>query len=101
MNIKKANNPYEISCKVNINTVKAVAQLEFASAIDNLMYVIYCTRPKITFTVCKLSRYISNPGIEYCKTIVRVLDYLKKTMNYGLFYNKFPVILVGYVDASK
>ncbi|KAG8649329.1 hypothetical protein MANES_08G089011v8 [Manihot esculenta] len=44
---------------------RTIAQLEYASAIGSLMYAMHCTRPNITFAVCKLSRYTSNP-ISYC-----------------------------------
>ena len=64
------------------------------------MYAMHCTKPDIAFTVCKLSRFTSNPSVEHWKTIARVLGYLKKTMNLGLLYDKFSVVLEGYTDAT-
>ena len=100
LNVKEANTPYDISSKLTENTSRSIAQLEYASAIGSLMYAMYCTRPYIVFTMCKLSRYTSNPSVEHWKAIARVLGYLKKTMNLGLLYNKFPVVLEGYTYAS-
>ena len=100
LNIKEANTPYDVSSKLTENTCRSVAQIEYASAIGSLMYAMHCTRPDIAFTVCKLSRFTSNPSVEHWKAIARVLGYLKKTMNLGLLYNKFPVVLEGYTDAS-
>ena len=37
------------------------------------MYAIYCTKPDIAFTLCKLSRFTSNPSVEHWKAIARVL----------------------------
>jgi len=65
-----------------------------------MMYAMHCTRPDIAFAVCRLSRYTSNPSIDHWKAIGRVLGYLKRTINLGLFYSKFPAVLEGYSDAS-
>ena len=51
--------------KLNDYCNKTVAQLEYASAIGNLMHVKYCTRPNIAFTICKLSRYTSKPNMDH------------------------------------
>ena len=100
LNIKEANTPYDVSSKLTKNAGRSVAQIEYASAIRSLMYAMNCTRQDIAFTVYKLSTFISNPSVEHWKAIARVLGYLKKTMNLGLLYNKFPVVLEGYSDAS-
>lgn len=42
-----------------------VAQIEYASAIESLMYAAQYTRPNIAFAVNKLSRFISNPSVEH------------------------------------
>ncbi len=64
------------------------------------MYFMYCTRPDIAFAVCKFSRYTNKPSIEHWKAISRDIGYLKRTINFDLFYNKFPIVLEGYTDAS-
>ena len=62
LNIKKANTSFDFSMKLNDYCDKAVAQLEYASAIESLMYAMHCTRPNIAFAICKLSRYTSKPN---------------------------------------
>ena len=64
------------------------------------MYIINCNRPNIAYAVSKLSRYISNPGEDHWKVIVRVLRYLKYTLNYGLNYTRYLAVLEGYSDAN-
>ena len=64
------------------------------------MYVMHCTRPDIAFSVCKLSRYTSNPSTEHWRAIGRVLGYLKRIKSFALFYDKFPSVLEGYTDVS-
>ena len=100
LNIKEANTPYDVSSKLVENSGRTVAQIEYASAIGSLMYAMHCTRPDIAFSVCKLSRFTINPSVDHWKAIGRVLGYLKRTINYGLFYNTFPSVVEGYSDAS-
>ncbi|KAB2635301.1 S2-RNase [Pyrus ussuriensis x Pyrus communis] len=79
---------------------KSVAQLEYASVIGSLMYVMHCTRPDIAFAISKLSRYTSHPSTAHWKVINRIFGYLKRTVNLSLTYYEFPAVLEGYSDAS-
>ena len=64
------------------------------------MYVMNYTRPDITYSISKLSRYTSNPRVDHWKAIIKVLRYLRYTLNYGLNYTRYPVVLEGYSDAN-
>nr|GEZ43457.1 zinc finger, CCHC-type [Tanacetum cinerariifolium] len=77
-----------------------VSQLEYSRVIGCLMYDITCTRPDIAFAMGKSSRYTSNPGTQHWQAIQRVLEYLKKIMNYRLVYSGYPSVVRGYTDAS-
>ncbi|KAA0049877.1 retrotransposon protein, putative, Ty1-copia sub-class [Cucumis melo var. makuwa] len=84
-----------------IKTTKQILlQLEYSCIIGSLMYIMSCTRPDIAYAISKLSRYISNPGQDHWKAILRILGYLKHTKNYGLHYTRYPVVLEGYNDAN-
>ena len=48
----------------------------------------------------RLSRYISSPSAEHWKAIARVLGYLKKTKDLGLYYSGYPIVLEAYSDAN-
>nr|GEZ36651.1 zinc finger, CCHC-type [Tanacetum cinerariifolium] len=50
--------------------------------------------------VGNLSKNISNPGTQHWQAIQRVLNYLKKTMDYSLTHTDYPLVLKGYTDAS-
>lgn len=100
LKFKEANTPYDSSCKLSKNNGRAVAQLEYASAIGSLMYATHCTRPDIAYAVCKLSRFTSNPSLEHWEAIGRVFGYLKRTKRLALHYGNFPAVLEGYSDAS-
>ena len=49
------------------------------------MYVMYCTRPNIAFAMCKLSRYTTKPSKDHRKAIYRVMGYLIRTIDLGLY----------------
>ncbi|GKD88362.1 hypothetical protein Tco_1363869 [Tanacetum coccineum] len=48
----------------------------------------------------RLSRHTSSPSKKHWDAVNRVFKYLKKTMDYGLEYNRDPSVLEGYADAS-
>ncbi|GJT25703.1 retrovirus-related pol polyprotein from transposon TNT 1-94 [Tanacetum coccineum] len=100
LDIKECNTPFDTSVKLEVNSSRAVAQLEYASAIGSLMYAMHCTRPDIAFAVSKLSQYTSNPSLEHWDAVSRVLEYLKRTSALQLTYTSYPRVLEGYSDAS-
>ena len=100
LNIKEFNTPFDSSVKLDKNSGRAVAQLEYASAIGCMMYAMHCTRPDIAFAVSRLSQFTSNPGPDHWRAIIRVLGYLKRTSDLELTYTTHPGILEGYTDAS-
>ncbi|GJV23605.1 hypothetical protein Tco_1376300 [Tanacetum coccineum] len=90
----------DLTIKLLPNTARDVDQLEYSRAIGCLMYAMTSTRPYIAYVVGKLSRYTSNPSTHHWHAIMKVLKYLKKTMDYCLSYVGFPLVLEGYSDAS-
>ncbi|GJY28664.1 retrovirus-related pol polyprotein from transposon TNT 1-94 [Tanacetum coccineum] len=97
---EECNTPFETSVKLEVNSGRAVAQLEYASVIGSLMYAMHCTRPDIAFAVSKLSQYTSNPSLEHWDAVSRVLGYLKRTCALQLTYTSYPGVLEGYSDSS-
>ena len=59
-----------------------------------------CTRPDIVYSVGRLARYTSNPGRDHWDALVRVLKYLKYTVEYGLHYMRYLPVLEGFSDAN-
>jgi hypothetical protein len=53
------------------------------------MYAMHCTRPHISFLVCRLSRYTNNPSTKHWKAIGRVIGFLKRTIELGLYYTDY------------
>uniref|UniRef100_A0A2N9FGI1 Retrotransposon Copia-like N-terminal domain-containing protein n=1 Tax=Fagus sylvatica TaxID=28930 RepID=A0A2N9FGI1_FAGSY len=92
--------PIDVNLHLTKNKGNGISQLEYSQIIGSLMYIMNCTRPDIAYSVSKLSRYTSNSGEDHWKAIVRVLRYLKYTLNYGVHYTRYPAILEGYSDAN-
>ena len=64
------------------------------------MYLMNLTRPDLAYAVSMLSRYTSNPTQVLCDALVRVLRYLKNTLDYELHYTKYPPVVEGFSDAN-
>ena len=92
--------PVYVNLHLSKNKGQGISQLEYSRIIGSLMYIMNCTRPDIAYSVSDLSRYTSNLGEDHCKALVRVLRYLKYTLNYGLHYTRYLAILEGYSDAN-
>ena len=53
------------------------------------------------YTVGTLRKFTSNLEVEHQNDFIRVLRYLKGTINVGLHYSTFPIVLEGYSDATQ
>lgn len=59
------------------------------------------TRPDVSYVVQQLSQFLSAPAVSHYQAAVHVLQYLKGTVNIGLFYPaSTEFILKGYCDAD-
>ncbi|XP_075504397.1 secreted RxLR effector protein 161-like [Primulina tabacum] len=92
--------PVDPSLHHSKNKGEPISQLEYSKIIGSLMYLMNCTRPDIAYAVNKLSRFTNNPGNDHWKALIRVLKYLRYTLNYVLQYTRFPAVLEGYSDAN-
>ena len=57
--------PYDPSVLLRKNQRIARDQLRYSQIIGSLMYLASATKPDISFAVCKLSRFVSNPGDDH------------------------------------
>ncbi|GJR41378.1 retrovirus-related pol polyprotein from transposon TNT 1-94 [Tanacetum coccineum] len=92
--------PFDPKVQLKKNKGQSVSQLHYTQVLGSLMYIMNCTRPDLAYSVSRLSRYSHNPGRDHWDALVRVLQYLKHTMAYGLHYTKYPLVLEGYCDAD-
>jgi hypothetical protein len=64
------------------------------------MYLASATRPAISFTVSKLSWFVSNLRDNHWHALERLLHYLKGTMSYSIHYTGYPKVLEGSYGAN-
>ena len=77
-----------------------MSQNEYAKIIGNVMFLMNFTHPDIAYAVSRLSRYTHNPSREHWNALLRLLKYLRGTIDWCLHFNKFPAMLEGYCDAK-
>ena len=99
-NCKLACTPFDPSVKLFKNIGDYVRKSEYVIIIDSLRHATNCTRPDIAYVVGLLYRFTNRPSNEHFHAIERVMRYLKRTMNLGLHYQKFLVVLEGYNNAD-
>ena len=73
----------------------------YRQAVGSLMYLMVATRPDLAAAVRLVSRFGANPGVMHWKAVQRVLQYLKKTMSFGLVFEKQGrVRITAYTDSD-
>ncbi|GKC38293.1 retrovirus-related pol polyprotein from transposon TNT 1-94 [Tanacetum coccineum] len=77
-----------------------VDQTRFRSMVGSLMYLT-ASRPDLVFVVCMCARYQASPTKKHLEALKRVFQYLKGTINWGLWYLKDTAMaLTAYADAD-
>ena len=77
-----------------------MSSIPYSSVVGCLMYVMICTRPDIANVVGIISRFLSNPGKEYCGAVKWILRYLKGTSDMELCFGSGKSELVCYTDSD-
>jgi hypothetical protein len=73
----------------------------YRSLVGSLMYLTMCTRPDLAHAVGVLSRFLENPAERHWDMGIRVLKYLKGTLDQGLEYKRGQKITIqGYSDSD-
>ena len=71
----------------------------YSSVIESLMYAIIMIRSDLIYSLLVLSRYCFNSNSTHIKAAIRVLRYIKRTLNYDIHYEDKKG-LVEYIDAD-
>ena len=92
----------------NESTASYQDQLVYQHAIGKTMYTMLATRPDLAYTISALSSYYSNPSPWHSIAVLRLLRYLKTTLEVGITYkatqdtkdSQRVAGLVGYTDSD-
>ena len=74
----------------------------YLQAIGSLMYAMQGTRPELAYPVSYLARFSARPTNQHWAAILRILRYIKGTLDYGLRYTSASdsAAFVAYSDAD-
>ncbi|GJZ64686.1 hypothetical protein Tco_0621107 [Tanacetum coccineum] len=79
---------------------KAVDPSHYCGMIGTLLYLT-ASRPDLQFAICMCARYQARPIEKHLHAVKRIFQYLKRTVNRGLWYPKDSSIdLTAYADAD-
>lgn len=92
--------PMDPNIKFTDDNITTVDSSSYRRLIGQLLYLT-TTRPDITFTVHKLSQYVSNPTSQHMQAAHKILKYLKNSPGQGLFYSSNnSLTLKSFSDAD-
>nr|GEV15407.1 copia protein [Tanacetum cinerariifolium] len=93
--------PMVEQAKLKLDLVgKPVDHTDYRSMIGSLMYLT-SSRTDIIFATCMCARYQENPNEHHVTAVKKIFQYLKGTINLGLWYPKdFGFDLTAYSDAD-
>jgi hypothetical protein len=95
--------PYQAGVKLTKNKLQASQEeiTDFQRQVGSLLYLALKTRPDITFSVIKCSRYMTNPDHTHFKALERIWQYLKEYPDLGLTYHcDESLLLKVYCDSD-
>lgn len=72
----------------------------YRNLIGSLMYLAIGTRADIAHAVSVASRFLEKPTVVHERAAKRILRYIKKTLNFGIFYHQDKDEIKAYSDAD-
>ncbi|GJU24709.1 reverse transcriptase domain-containing protein [Tanacetum coccineum] len=79
---------------------KAVDPSHYRGMIGTLLYLT-ASRPDLQFAICMCARYQARPTKKHLNVVKRIFQYLKGTVNRGLWYPKdSSIALIAFADAD-
>ena len=96
---KDVVSPMEVNGKLSVEDASPLVDIrEYRKLVGSLIFLCN-TRPDISFAVGVLSRFSNQPRENHWKVGMRVLKYVKGTLEYGITY-KAGKTLAGYCDSD-
>ncbi|GJZ85736.1 retrovirus-related pol polyprotein from transposon TNT 1-94 [Tanacetum coccineum] len=87
--------------KLNEDTQgKAIDPTHYRGMVGTLMYLT-SSRPDLVYVVCMCAQYQARPTEKHLHAVKRIFQYLKGTVNRGLWYSKDSAIaLIAFADVD-
>ena len=93
--------PMSSNVKLTVDLLgKSVDSSLYRSMIDSLLYLT-ASRPDISYSVGVCAKYHANPKESYMIALKRIINYVKTTVDFGVWYSKDTNdVLAGYSDVN-
>jgi len=97
---KSWSTTYDASFKLKKNRGKSISYTQYAQIIWSLLHLMIFSIPDIAYAVGRLSRYTQCPSQDHWDALVRLMKYLRGTIDYAIKYSEFLIVLEGYNDVN-
>lgn len=87
-NVEAPDTPLEVSTKLEHQLGKEMPDQGYYKRIVGKLIYLTITRPDITFAVSMVSQFMQAPRVPHWNGVLRIIKYLKRYPNRGLFYKK-------------
>ncbi|XP_066370965.1 secreted RxLR effector protein 161-like [Miscanthus floridulus] len=83
------------------NTTEEVDAMQYRCLVGSLRYLAH-TRSDLAFSVGYISRFMQRPTMEHQQAVKRIISYVARTLDHGLYYPRCPraAYFVGYSDSD-
>ena len=77
-----------------------MSKIPYASAIESLMYAMFCTRPDIAHAMSVTIKYQSNLDEEHWTSMKCILKYLRRTKDMFLVFGNGELQIQRFTDSD-
>nr|KYP73871.1 Retrovirus-related Pol polyprotein from transposon TNT 1-94 [Cajanus cajan] len=98
--VKPVSTSFDSSIKLKKNIGESVSPLKYSQITGSLLHLSNFSRSDIAYVIGRLGRYTHNPDHLHWLTLERLFRYLKGTINYGIHYAYYHVVVKGFSDVN-
>jgi len=85
---------------MTLDEAEYAMKFPYQNIVGALLYLSINTRPDIAYAVGVLSRFCKTPNYRACKALIRVLIYLRGTIDVGITFSGSTLDLHAFSDAD-
>ncbi|XP_049375769.1 secreted RxLR effector protein 161-like [Solanum verrucosum] len=101
VNLRRVSSPFDCNETPRLDHGSPVSDPTFYRCLIGKLNYLAHTRPDLAYTVQHLSKFMSNPCQPYLDATLRVLRYLLKDPNLGLFMSSSPCFkILAFCDSE-
>ena len=86
--------------KMSPSQRKYAKNFPYQEVVGSVLYLAIHTRPDIAYAVNMLCRFSAYPTYSACRAAVRLLHYIRSTVEYGIQYTGHELVLSGWTDSD-